>query len=63
MSRSKQDSFDKIILIQITLKWYLLTSVFSKVENKEVDNGFPIKKTIKSHQWRNESKCMEWNLI
>ena len=56
MSRRKQEkSFDKIILIQITLKWYLLTNVFSKVENREVENGVPIKKVIKSHQWsRNE---------
>ena len=56
MSRRKQEkSLIKIILIQITLKWYLLTNVFSKMENKEVENGVPIKKAIKSCQWsRNE---------
>ena len=56
MSRRKQEkSFAKTLLIQITLKWYLLTNVFSKVENREVENGVPIKKAIKSHQWsRNE---------
>ena len=56
MSKRKQEnSFSKIILIQITLKWYLFTNVFSKVENREVENSVQIKKVIKSHQWsRNE---------
>ena len=42
--RTKEKSFAKIILTQTTLKWYLLTNVFSKVENREVENGVPIKK-------------------
>ena len=50
MSRRKQEkSFARTILIQITLKWYLLTNVLSKVENREVENSVPIKKAIKSH--------------
>ena len=57
MSRRKQEkSFAKIILIKITLKWYLLTNVFSKVENRERENGVPIKKVIKSHQWSRNKK-------
>ena len=51
VQKNQEKSFAKIILTQITLKWYLLANVFSKVENKEVENGVPIKKAIKSNQW------------
>ena len=52
MSRRKQEkSFAKTILIQITLKLYLLTNVLIKVENKEIEKGVPIKKAIKFYRW------------
>ena len=36
-------------------KRYLLSNMFSKVENKEEENGVTIKKAINSHRWsRNE---------